>query len=102
MMIVIILGISIARGNQIIVGHMVGAQEQTKAYTQVLQSLRRSIGITLTGVCLLSLFRVPIIELLTDSTEIIKYGSALLLFSFLLEPGRNFNVILEKSLQTLR
>jgi Na+-driven multidrug efflux pump len=99
MMMVMVLGISIARGTQIIVGHLVGGHEQEKAYTQVLHSLLKSIGITLIGVCLLSLFRVPILEMFTDSSEIIKIGSALLLLGFLLEPGRNFNVILEKSLQ---
>ncbi|KIL36437.1 transporter [Cohnella kolymensis] len=99
MLIVMILGISLARGTQIIVGHLVGAGEQEEAYTRVLRNLFYSIGITLFGVLILTFFRVPLLSLFTDSSEIISMGAALLLVGFLLEPARNFNVILEKSLQ---
>ncbi|GAB2562758.1 MATE family efflux transporter [Gracilibacillus alcaliphilus] len=99
MLIVMIMGLSLARGMQIIVGHLVGGGEQKKAYKRVLQTLLRSIFITLAAVLLLSLFREPLIKLFTTSPEIIKVASILLLLGFGLEPARNFNVILERSLQ---
>ena len=99
MFVVMILGISLGRGMQIIVGHLVGAGEQEEAYKQVLRNFGRSLVITLIGVTILSFFREPLIGLFTTSEEIVKLGATLLLFSFLLEPGRNMNIIFERSLQ---
>jgi Na+-driven multidrug efflux pump len=99
MIIVMIMGLALGRGMQIIVGHLVGGEEQEEAYAQVLRHLFRCILVTLTSVFILSLFRVPLLELFTDSPEIVRIGSILLLLGFLLEPARNFNVILERSLQ---
>ena len=99
MFIVMVMGLSISKGMQIIVGRLVGAEETEEAYKQVLRHLMTSIGLTLAAVLLLSLFRVPLIQLFTEDAEIIKMASILLLLGFLLEPARNFNVILEKSLQ---
>jgi putative MATE family efflux protein len=99
MFIVMILGISLGRGVQIIVGHLVGAGEREEAYKTVLRNFGRSLIVTLIGVAVLSLFREPLIGLFTDSEAIIELGATLLLFSFLLEPGRNMNIIFERSLQ---
>ncbi|WP_332630512.1 MATE family efflux transporter [Halalkalibacter flavus] len=98
-LIVMIMGLSLGRGMQIIVGHLVGEKKQEEAYIQVMRHLLRCILITLLSVSILCLFRAPLLELFTDSSQIIQIGSILILFSFLLEPGRNFNVILERSLQ---
>ncbi|MNY38633.1 MATE family multidrug exporter [compost metagenome] len=38
-------------------------------------------------------------RLFTEDAGIVALGSSLLLLSFILEPGRNFNIILERSLQ---
>lgn len=99
MFIVMILAASLGRGVQIIVGRRIGAGEKELAYREVFVNLRRSLLITLAGVCILVLVRVPLLELFTNDRKIISLGAALLLLSFLLEPGRNFNIILEKSLQ---
>jgi putative MATE family efflux protein len=99
MFVIMILAGSLARGVQIIVGRRIGAGEKELAYREVFVNLRRSLMITLVGVCVLVLVRVPLLELFTDDRAIIKLGASLLLLSFLLEPGRNFNVIIEKSLQ---
>lgn len=99
MFIVMILAQSLGRGGQILVGRKIGAGRHDLAYREVFANLRRSLLITLAGVCLLCLVRVPLLELFTRDREIVSLGASLLLLGFLLEPGRNFNVILEKSLQ---
>ncbi|CAM3383008.1 MATE family efflux transporter [Marinicrinis lubricantis] len=96
---VTILVISIGKGMQIMVGHLVGAGELENAYTQVFRNLRRSMIITLSAVAIIFVFRVPLLHLFTGNSAIVSIGATLLLMSFLLEPGRNCNVIIEKSLQ---
>lgn len=97
--IIITLCISLGRGMQIIVGHLVGAGRQEEAYRQVLLNLGRSFVITLAACAVISLFRAPLLDLFTDSEEIIRIGSTLLLLSFVLEPGRNLNIMFERCLQ---
>ncbi len=95
---VMILAISIGRGGQIIIGHMIGAGEREEAYRAVYQNLRASMLITLAAAAVIAIFRVPLLGLFTDDESIIKMGAALLLLGLLLEPGRNFNIIIERSL----
>ncbi|NGM83883.1 MATE family efflux transporter [Paenibacillus sp. 7124] len=97
--IIMIIAVSIGRGIQIIVGHLIGAGEREEAYKQVLRNLFRSMLITFAAVAVICFFRFPMLEMFTGSKEIIRMGSALLLLGFLLEPGRNFNIIFERSLQ---
>lgn len=97
--IVMIIAVSIGRGIQIIVGHLIGAGEREEAYKQVLRNLFRSMLITLTAVAIICFFRFPMLEMFTESKEIIRMGATLILLGFLLEPGRNFNIIFERSLQ---
>ncbi|KKI90825.1 transporter [Bacillus sp. SA1-12] len=99
MFFIMILAISLGRGVQIIIGHLVGAGEKEEAYKQAFLNLRRSMIITLTAVLIICLFRNQLLSLFTDDSDIISLGSVLLLMGFLLEPGRNFNIFLERSLQ---
>ncbi|MDO7906697.1 MATE family efflux transporter [Paenibacillus sp. JX-17] len=99
MFFVMILAVSLGRGGQIIVGHMIGAGQQETAYRQVQGNLIRSQFITIMAVVVMVLFRVPLMRLFTGDAGIVTLGASLLLLSFILEPGRNFNIILERSLQ---
>lgn len=95
---VMILVISIGRGGQILIGHLIGAGEREEAYRTVYRNLRISMLITLSAAAVLALFRVPLLKLFTGDASIVEIGAALLLLGLLLEPGRNFNIILERSL----
>ncbi len=99
MFFVMILTISLGRGLQIIVGHLIGAGEHEEAYKQVFRNLIRSIVLTLCMMSILAIFREPLLRLFTDDPEILALGATLLLLGFLMEPGRNFNILLERSLQ---
>ncbi|MBD2869188.1 MATE family efflux transporter [Paenibacillus arenilitoris] len=96
--VVMILAISIGRGGQIIIGHMIGAGEREEAYRTVYRNLRASMLITLAAAAIIALLRVPLLELFTHDASIIQMGATLLLLGLLLEPGRNFNIIIERSL----
>lgn len=99
MFFIMILAISLGRGVQIIVGHLIGAGENDEAYKQTFLNLKRSMLITICAVSIICLFRGPLLSLFTNDPEIISLGSMLLVLGFLLEPGRNFNILIEKSLQ---
>jgi putative MATE family efflux protein len=99
MFFVMILAISLGRGLQIIVGHLIGAGEYEKAYKQVLRSLGTSLILTLCSMSIIAIFRDPILRLFTEDPDILSLGAILLLMGFLMEPGRNFNILLERSLQ---
>ncbi len=96
---VMILAISLGRGLQIIVGHLIGAGEHEEAYRQVFRNLARSLVITLSTMSIIALFRDPLLRLFTDDPDILSLGAVLILLGFLMEPGRNFNILLERSLQ---
>lgn len=97
--IITVLAISLGRAMQIIVGHLVGAGQKEAAYSQVLRNLFRCLMITMSALCILAVFRVPLLRLFTHNPQIISLGAMLILLGFLLEPGRDFNIIIEKSLQ---
>ncbi len=96
---VMVLSISLGRGTQIIVGHLIGAGEKEEAYQEAYKSVKLSILLTLGATTLMVIFREHLLRLFTDHTDIIAIGSVLLLMGFLLEPGRCLNIVLGQSLQ---
>jgi putative MATE family efflux protein len=98
-LIIVVLGVALSKGVQIIVGRQVGAGQTELAYRTVLRCFRQSLVITLAAVSLVCLWRTPLLAMFTDTKEIVELGGALLLYGFLLEPGRNMNVIFERALQ---
>lgn len=96
---VMILGISLGRGSQIIVGHLIGAGKMDEAYKQGVRNVRWSVGIALVMITIIVLVRQPLLGMFTDDQEIIKMGSTLLLMGYLLEPGRCLNLVFEGTLK---
>ncbi|TVY03103.1 MATE family efflux transporter [Cohnella terricola] len=95
---VFIFSMAIGQGTQILVGHMIGANQKDTAYRSGLQSLKLALLISLAiGIFLYSLSG-PLFGLFTNDTEIIQLGKQLMLFSILLEPARACNMVLISSL----
>lgn len=90
---------AIGMGTAIIVGRLVGANEQTAAYHRVWKSVRWASGVTLVAVVLVIVFRQPLMGMFTDDEEIIRLGVNVLLLSIVLETGRTINIILVNSLR---
>ncbi|WP_226085592.1 MATE family efflux transporter [Mesobacillus sp. S13] len=94
-----LFGIAIGQGTQILIGYKVGAREFDKAYHQLLKSLKLSIIITMAITVIIVSIREPILGVFTTNKEIIREGSKVLLLCLILEPGRTFNIVVISSLR---
>jgi putative MATE family efflux protein len=98
-MYIMLFGVSIGHGTEILVGQMVGAKRLEEAYTQLLKSLKIGLLVTFGVVLAFAYFRELLMSIFTDDITIIQVGSAILLFAIILEPGRTFNVVIINSLR---
>ncbi|MFC4322276.1 MATE family efflux transporter [Litchfieldia salsa] len=98
-MFVLLFSIAIGQGNQIIIGHQIGAKQFDAAYKRCIDSLLIAIGLTSIVGLIIYLFSKPILTLFTANENIIATGSILLLLTALVEPGRSFNAVVITSLR---
>ncbi|WP_409421558.1 MATE family efflux transporter [Pseudaeromonas sp. ZJS20] len=95
-----LFGLSIGLGTEILIGHLVGAGKFDQAYHQLLRSLK--LGLMVSAVVV-----VPaafggghfLMSLFTDDQEIVAMATQLFFISMLLEPGRTFNIVVINSLR---
>ncbi|MCQ6561480.1 MATE family efflux transporter [Paenibacillus mendelii] len=90
---------AIGMGTAIIVGRYVGARLKDQAYRRVLQSVIWSVTITIVVDIVVIAFREPLIGLFTDSTDVIRMASHVILFSIVLETGRSVNLVFINALR---
>ncbi len=98
-MIMMMLGISIGIGTEIMIGHMIGAGEFDQAYRQLLRSLRVGLAVTVVSTCSVVALAHPLFSLFSNNPAIVTGGAVLLRMSLLLEPGRTFNLVVINSLR---
>lgn len=98
-MIMMMLGLSIGIGTEIMIGHMIGAGEFDQAYRQLLRSLRVGLGVTIISTLIVVLLAPWLFGMFTDNAAIVSGGALLLRMSLLLEPGRTFNLVVINSLR---
>ncbi|MBC7683945.1 MAG: MATE family efflux transporter [Bdellovibrionales bacterium] len=98
-MIMMMLGISIGIGTEIMIGHMIGAGELEQAYRQLLRSLRVGLGVTVISTCAVVALAPWLFAMFTQDAAVIAGGATLLRMSLLLEPGRTFNLVVINSLR---
>ena len=96
---VIIIGMSIGFGTQILVGHLVGAGKPEQAYRLVWRSLFLSLGLTVTMVGIIASLARPLLGVFTNDNFILTLGSELMLISVILETGRTFNLVIIQSMR---
>jgi putative MATE family efflux protein len=96
---IMLFGLAMGQGTQILIGYRVGAGDFEGAYRQLLKSLKYSFAITIVIAISVSIFRENLMSLFTDNKEIIHTGSQLLLLCLILEPGRTFNLVVINSLR---
>lgn len=83
---------AIALGNEILLGHHVGAGEFDAAYDRLVRSLRLGLGIVMVAVLPAALFGPTILGWFSHDTAVIAMGALLLKMALLIEPGRLFNM----------
>ncbi|UFJ40502.1 MATE family efflux transporter [Brevibacillus humidisoli] len=96
---ILLFGMALGQGTQVLIGHMVGAKENERAYRQLLKSLRISLMVTASVAVIVAICREPLFSIFTEDPQIISMGSTLLLLCLLLEPGRTFNLVVISSLR---
>lgn len=96
---VMLFGIALGQGTQIIVGHHVGAMENDKAYKACLKSLRVSLVIAALMSAVVATFGKTLVSILTNNNDIIQLAGKLLWYSILLEVGRVFNLVVVNALK---
>lgn len=94
-----LFAMAIGMGTAIIVGRLVGGNQQQIAYTRVWKSAKSALIFTVCMVALVMIFRKQLIDLFTDNLDVIRIGSSVLLFSILLETGRTINIVIINSLR---
>ncbi|MGL4889336.1 MAG: MATE family efflux transporter, partial [Aeromonas veronii] len=96
---ILLFGLSIGLGNEIIIGHLAGARQFDRAYQQLLKSLKLGLAVTCVIAVAAALNGRTIISLFTDDADIITQVAQLFLISLILEPGRTFNLVVINALR---
>ena len=96
---VYIFAVALGQGTSIMVGWAYGAKHFHKVRDLTSYSSKASFGISMTACLILVLFRVPLLNLLTDNSAIIAIASSVLVFNFILEAGRSQNLIFVNALR---
>ena len=96
---ILVFGLAMGQGTQILIGYKAGARDFDGAYHQLLKSLRYSLIMTVAIAIVVALFREPLMSFFTKDQEIVSLGGILLLLCLILEPGRTFNLVVINSLR---
>jgi putative MATE family efflux protein len=90
---------SIGQGTEILIGHLIGANEKEKAYRTCLKSLKLAIIISFGIGLIFAAFRLQVLSLFTESPQVLAVGGMVLMVDAFLEPGRAFNVVVINALR---
>jgi len=99
MQFVMVFSVAVGQGTQIVVGHLVGAGDNEKAYKTCIRSLRYAIVVAVAIAGIFAFLSKPLLGIFTDDRTIIEMGSKLMLIAIILEPGRVFNIVIINSLR---
>ena len=96
---VFITSISIGNAAQIKVGYFVGAGRPEDAYLKVYRYFLTGVAVSLSLVITVNLLQVPLMKMFTTDITTLHFISQIFLVALVLEPGRNFNVIIIPALK---
>ncbi|MDF7671120.1 MATE family efflux transporter [Orbaceae bacterium ESL0721] len=94
-----LFAISISVGNEIMVGHLVGAKRFDDAYHRTWRSLWIGIIVTFIVVTFFYCFRETIVTSITGDMGVADIILPIFLLSFILEPGRTQNIVMVNALR---
>lgn len=94
-----LFALAIGIGNEILVGHLVGARQFDNAYQRTFKSLRTGMMVTFAVVVVFYLMRYLVVDSFTDDQTLKNLLLPLFLLSILLEPGRTQNIVMVNALR---
>jgi len=98
-MFIYMFAFAVGIGTSILVGRFVGAGKPDDAYRRVWSSVKSASIVSLVMIGVVTLFRVPLMSIFTEDTNVIAIGASVLLLSIILESGRTINIIIVNSLR---
>jgi len=99
MMFIVLFGVAIGQGTQILIGHYIGANMIDDAYKRCLKSTKWAIALAVVFGLIIATFSKPLLSIFTTNHDIIAMGSILLWLTVILEPGRSFNLVIINALR---
>lgn len=94
-----LFAIAIGVGNEIMIGHLVGAKRFDDAYKRTFKSLKLGMIVTAAVVITFVLIREPLVTSFTTEANIVNTILPIFLLSIFLEPGRTQNIIMVNALR---
>ncbi|QSX32922.1 MATE family efflux transporter [Shewanella avicenniae] len=94
-----LFGISIGLGNEIIIGYLIGGRQFDSAYARLLKTLKLGIIVTFIVACCAAVIGRQAVSFFSDDATIIQQISMLFLISIIMEPGRTFNLVVINALR---
>jgi len=95
----LLFGLSVGFGTEIVVGHRVGAGDLQSAHRQVKGGLIAGIVVSLLVTLCAALAGPHLLGFFTKDAAIIALGAQLIWFNLLVEPGRTFNMVVINGLR---
>lgn len=94
-----LFSLSAAMATSIVTGHSVGAKDYDYAYKKVLNTLKKSMIVSI-SIAVISFFISPVtFSLFTDNPDIIHLGQKIMFICILLEVGRTVNLVVINSMR---
>ncbi|GFP77910.1 putative FMN/FAD exporter YeeO [Clostridium fungisolvens] len=94
-----LFSIAIGQGTEILIGHLVGAEENDKAYKTCIHSLKLALKISFGIGIIFAILRNQALGIFTSNPNILAVGGVILIIDAFLEPGRSFNLVVINSLR---
>ncbi|WP_160678838.1 MATE family efflux transporter [Clostridium sp. C8-1-8] len=94
-----LFSVAIGQGTEILVGHLVGAEENEKAYKTCIHSLKLALTTAFSIALIFGVFRNQALGIFTSNPKILAVGGIILIIDVFLEPGRSFNLVVINSLR---
>lgn len=88
-----LVAITLGQATQILVGHLVGAKQKEEAFRLCRKNAFIGVVVSFICVCTMSLFRFPLLGILTQDPEIVRIAALLMVISIAHETIRPVNLI---------
>lgn len=99
MAVLVIFSLSIAKGMQIFIGQLVGADKLDEAYKYMFMGFKFAGLVTVMIGSIFALFGQHIFSFFTDDPSLIALGSTILVIEFFLQPARTSNLVIISALR---